>query len=248
MAKDNQDIDRLFRDKLGNYSSSPSAAAWEKLEKNLSQSKKGAPVWMRIAATAILLGGMTALLWLSIETTQQDLHHAVADQEPTTDEPVTGMQEEQQESPVPLDSADEQEGVKPEVDVQDVRQKAPVIIQHAKVIQQRATLAEQRESAPVAKEEIELPEPLEIALPPLDVDLLTVDNALAEANNLQEVAYKVTIKSNGLKDKPEKEGLVGEIENKIDKIGGLIVKVDQGFADLQDAKNNLFASITTKGK
>ena len=116
------------------------------------------------------------------------------------------------------------------------------------MIQQRATLAEQRESAPVAKEEIELPEPLEIALPPLDVDLLTVDNALAEANNLQEVAYKVTIKSNGLKDKPEKEGLVGEIENKIDKIGGLIVKVDQGFADLQDAKNNLFASITTKGK
>src|SRR5690606_37653744 len=101
---------------------------------------------------------------------------------------------------------------------------------------------------PIVKETIPVLELESIALPPLNQDLLLADNNLAESVSEpgQDVTYKVTIISNGLREKPEKEGLVGEIENKIDKIGGLIVKVDQGFADLQDAKNNLFASITTR--
>jgi hypothetical protein len=55
--------------------------------------------------------------------------------------------------------------------------------------------------------------------------------------------YKVKIISNGYAIQPEKEKLVGTLEN---KIGGFFSKLDEGFGDLQDAKNNLFASLTTK--
>src|SRR5690606_27602827 len=100
----------------------------------------------------------------------------------------------------------------------------------------------------ISKESVPVLELESIELPPLDQDLLMAENNLIdlEATPDQEVAYKITIISNGLREKPEKESLVGEIENKIDKLGGLIGKMDQGFADLQDAKNNLFASITTR--
>ncbi len=88
----------------------------------------------------------------------------------------------------------------------------------------------------------------EIALPPLDPKLLLAETDIQGPKEVlpQEVTYKVTIISMGMKDSPEKQTLVGEIENKIDKIGGFIGKVDQGLADLQDAKNNLFANLTAK--
>lgn len=49
--------------------------------------------------------------------------------------------------------------------------------------------------------------------------------------------------SNGFAIQPEKEQFVDELEN---KIGGFFTKVDEGFGGLRDAKNNLFASLTTK--
>ena len=68
-------------------------------------------------------------------------------------------------------------------------------------------------------------------------------------NNIEEeeevMTYKITIKSNGISEKPENQGLIAGIENKVDKIGGLLSKVEQGFADLQDAKDNLFVSNNT---
>jgi len=54
---------------------------------------------------------------------------------------------------------------------------------------------------------------------------------------------KEKIVSNGYAIQPEKEKLVEGLEN---KIGDFFIKVDEGFGGLQDAKNNLFASLTTK--
>src|SRR5690606_40477525 len=70
-----------------------------------------------------------------------------------------------------------------------------------------------------------------IELPPMEAELAIPDNLIAEADvqELNEIAYKVTIISNGLRVAPEKETLVEEIEEKIDRLGGLINKVDQGF-------------------
>ncbi len=82
-------------------------------------------------------------------------------------------------------------------------------------------------------------------VPPLDIDLLVADGGLS-VEEVEEVAYKVTIISNGLSPRQEKENLVEEIENKIGQLGGLLNKVDREFAELQDSKNNLFASLTSK--
>jgi hypothetical protein len=69
--------------------------------------------------------------------------------------------------------------------------------------------------------------------------------ALAQAKTKKKSSndYKVKIISNGYALQPEKEKLVEGLEN---KIGGFFTKVDEGFGGLQDAKNNLFASLTTK--
>jgi hypothetical protein len=44
----------------------------------------------------------------------------------------------------------------------------------------------------------------------------------------------------------EDKTLIGGLNKKVEQVEGLLGKVDQGFADLQDAKNNLFTALLTK--
>jgi hypothetical protein len=64
-----------------------------------------------------------------------------------------------------------------------------------------------------------------------------------EKPEVEEPAYRVKIYSDGIK---EDKSLIKGISKKVDQVGGLIGKVDQGFADLQDAKNNFFTALITK--
>lgn len=243
MAKE-KDIDRLFQDKLTDHTVQPSVLAWDKLEGRLSRKKKSGALWMRIAAAILLIGGLSVLIWLGVENTRQELD-ILADQEPAQeyralDSPV--LPENTPPAQVQAE-AEKEEATKRESPQAPDKRMSP------KTTGKRAVatiLSEEPNQA--AKENIILPEFTAIELPPLNQELLAVESSLVafDGREEEEVAYKVTIISNGLRGKPEKEGLVGEIENKIDKIGGLIGKVDQGFADLQDAKNNLFTSITAR--
>jgi hypothetical protein len=243
MAKGN-DIDRLFQEKLTGHSVQPSAVAWDKLEARLSQKKRAPVLWIRIAAAILLIGGLSALIWLGVENTRQELDH-LADQEPVQERSVRESHRLPEAAPpLQVEEAPENEEVpQPVAPSGPVRRIAP-----ANTVKPVLATLPSEESKPVAKENIPLPEWTALDLPPLDQKLLAAESDLVdlEGEEAKEVAYKVTIISNGLREKPEKEGLVGEIEEKIDKIGSLIGKVDQGFADLQDAKNNLFASITTR--
>jgi hypothetical protein len=237
MAKDNQDIDRLFRDRLADHSVQPSPLAWDKLEGRLSQSKKAGVPWMRIAASFLLMGGVAVLMWLSVPTAPEE-PDIVADQQPVQE--ITPK-----EAPVMHETPA----------VEENKEKAPTLAKKPNLIkpQQAVTkptlaAAEPVEDEPSNTVNIPIQEVAPIELPPLDTDLLVAENSLAEPEEAvyREIEYKITIISNGISTTPQKGTLVGEIENKIDQIGGLIGKVDQGFADLQDAKNNLFASIATK--
>lgn len=241
MAKEN-DIDRLFREKLTDHTVQPSFLAWDKLEGRLSHKKKGPVLWMRIAAATVLMGGLTALIWVSVENTRQELD-ILADQEPVREYKVPENPTLPDTAPVEVEDAVEEESTSKAVAALPVVKKTtPTTVAPAPPTKAA------NEPEPVAKADIPVLELDDIEFPPMDQDLLMAENKLIdpEPTQDQEVVYKVTIISNGLREKPEKEGLVGEIENKIDKLGGLIGKVDQGFADLQDAKNNLFASITTR--
>ena len=241
MAKEN-DIDRLFREKLTDHTAHPSSSAWNKLEGQLSQKKKSAVLWMKIAAATVFMGGLTALIWFSVENTRQELD-MLADQEPVREYMAPENQALPGTAPVEVEDAVEEESRSKTVAARPVVKKtAPTAVTPAPVTKQT------NEPEPISKESVPVLELESIELPPLDQDLLMAENNLIDLEPTpdQEVAYKITIISNGLREKPEKESLVGEIENKIDKLGGLIGKMDQGFADLQDAKNNLFASITTR--
>lgn len=237
MAKDNQDIDRLFRDKLAGHSVQPSPQAWGKLESRLSQNKKAGVPWMRIAASFFLIGSVAVLMWLSVPTAPKE-PDTVTDQQPVP-EIIPGEAPVMHKTPA----------------VEENKEKAPPLAKKPNLIKPKQAVtepalaaAEPVENEPANKVNIPIQEVAPIELPPLDTDLLVAENSLAEPEEAvyQEVEYKITIISNGISTAPQKGTLVGEIENKIDKIGGLIGKVDQGFADLQDAKNNLFASIATK--
>jgi rRNA processing protein Gar1 len=72
---------------------------------------------------------------------------------------------------------------------------------------------------------------------------------VAEATPSAEDAplYRVNIYSDGLKkgSEPDKN-LITEMGKTVGKVEGLLGKVDEGFADLQDKKNSLFATLTSK--
>lgn len=234
MAEKFKDIDDLFREKLERHSVNPSPMAWEKLQGRLAQKKTPWAPWIKIAASLVLLLGLTALLWLNVGQTNEE-PEAVADKEPT---PAVIQEEPAGEATPPFEeTVDEKE---PPV------QKATVNNADHIPAKPNLAVATSAEPAPL-REVLPLEEIEEIELPPLDAELWIAETMVAEPDIIpNEVTYKVTIISNGIKNTPKKETLVGELENKIDKIGGFIDKVDQGFADLQDAKNNLFASIITK--
>src|SRR5690606_40013921 len=83
MAKDYQDIDRLFRDKLRDHAVQPSPLSWDKLEGRMEKRKKRPLIIsIRVAASLLLAGGLAALLWLSVENTKEGLDHSLAVQGP----------------------------------------------------------------------------------------------------------------------------------------------------------------------
>ena len=92
------------------------------------------------------------------------------------------------------------------------------------------------ETTPVV-EELKLPT---LALPNLQVNETV---AKAEPTKVEEPAYRVKIYSDGLE---EDKSLIGGISKKVEQVEGFLGKVDQGFADLQDAKNNLFTALVSK--
>ena len=64
MAKSDELLDRVFREKLENQESAPGPAAWDKLEAQLDaakQPKKSS--WWAIAAAMPLLLGLGYLIW-----------------------------------------------------------------------------------------------------------------------------------------------------------------------------------------
>jgi hypothetical protein len=79
---------------------------------------------------------------------------------------------------------------------------------------------------------------------PSDLDEVNLENQTTE----NEIAYTVRIVSRGYAIAPDKGQLVDGIENKLEKIGGFFTKVDKGFGDLQDAKNDLVFQVMASKK
>ncbi|GAB2628201.1 hypothetical protein [Belliella aquatica] len=245
MANEDKKFDDLFKSKLSNHEIKPSSLAWERLEGKLNKKEKAAYFpFLRIAASIILLLGVGYIAWFISKEDIKEAQPQLAEVVEQSEEPALIQEEliiEDQSSETTVSSEIQEQQVIPQNEEKKGSQK--VDIKKIEEVKKQEFIAEIK---PIEKTEVV------VALPELEIPELDINEAVAinqpKANEVEEeINYKITIIGKGIADsEPEKAGLIGEIENKVEKIGGLLNKVDQGFADLQDAKNNLFTSITSR--
>lgn len=257
---DNQknNIDELFRKKLENHSERPSKLAWEKLESQLGpQAKKGSPLWLRIAASLLIIGLAGYIGWSIAPDQTVETPHPIADNSPAL--PSDEQEGSVQNLPSTVEQAEEPSPKQEVPATQKVPESFPLKDDKAKKQHDGDKVNKQVQPKPskVQKEiPIEIPSAstgnlaLEIEEYPAKASFnpeeLIAAADIAPPIESEPVSYKVSIKSSGISEKPKKEKLVTEIGDKINTIGGLISKVDDGYAQLQDAKNNLFAELVSK--
>jgi hypothetical protein len=250
MANKNSNLDQFFMEKLSQDSIKPSKLAWERLESQLpQQEKKRTPfIWWSVAASvaALFVAGYFAFTLSSNPTVEPILASTEGNQmeeviEQTEETPSVTIQEIQTQ-PEEKISVQQKKNTKP---TNTTTQKpAPI-----KVSSPASSLIAVAEDKPEVKNPdrkieaslvVEEPNLPTMKLPNLQV---TETVAKAEPAKVEEPTYRVKIYSDGLQ---EDKTLIGGLNKKVEQVEGLLGKVDQGFADLQDAKNNLFTALLTK--
>ncbi|NVJ85804.1 MAG: hypothetical protein HWE15_05830 [Algoriphagus sp.] len=256
MAKKNEHIDVIFREKLESHEVKPSQLAWERLEHQLPKEEKSNPriYWWAAAAAVVVIFLVGSLL----RNPSQPFEGEQLTAEKVESTETQPSQETQEVEGLVADNAtiEKEENAIPEIEkpkqkiTNQKQSKTPEIktqleepsknlIAEAQITEkegERKDEANQVEIAPITLPiEREIPE-----LKPIDLNQTVAE---LKSEKPEEPAYKVTIISDGIKD--DKNLIVG-IGKKVDQVGGLLGKVDEGFANLQDAKNNLFASLTSR--
>ena len=242
---DDKHLDTLFREKLSLHEVLPSPSGWSKLEQKLEQKKM--PVWLlwgKYAAGFLLLLGLALSLryW---EQTLPDSGGKLVTETPNE-------QPSPQISPIPVqkDSLLQQNEVPKTQPIEKQNKRSsppptPIIVPREQV----ASLPETRveDSIPIPdNREMERTDlaALEPVILPDDFDVI-IPEVRGESN---EIAYTVKVVSRGYAIAPDKTQLVEGLENKLEKIGGFFTRVDKGFGDLQDAKNDLFTQVMASKK
>lgn len=260
MAKEKNNLDQFFKEKLENHTERPSALAWERLESQLPQkSKSYKGIWWAAAASITILFTVGYLVlregvvpvekpMLADNTTEEVI------ETPTQVEITIPEVTEKAQNEIENQQAAEELNTKPTT----TPAKTKPVDSSSKAEKSQATspqnliaVTEKKEEpkqekvlkVEAPKIEVETPEISQVQLPPLEIE-----KAVAQVSEPVEAepAYRVKIYSSGLKEEQKDKNLIAEIGKTVNNIEGLLGKVDQGFADLQDAKNNLFASITTR--
>ncbi|UJP64660.1 hypothetical protein [Mongoliitalea daihaiensis] len=241
MAKEQHQFDSYFKQKLENHTESPSQLAWERIEDGLGKPEKKVFIGWYVAASLVLLMGLGYLLlrqgsmdgtFVEENLVSQQLEELsnVDETSLSSTEATSEITPTSSESTTEIRSAETSKASKPQV----MKETAPVI-----------------ESIPETIALLEVEEELIIGLPELVLPELTVDQTIALVDPKitptieEEPSYTVIIRSSGIKAEASKDNIIDELENKVDKIGGFI---SRGFADLQDAKSNLFALNTPRRK
>ncbi|MBW3467234.1 hypothetical protein [Arthrospiribacter ruber] len=241
MANNEKNFDQFFKEKLEKHQEKPSALAWERLESQLPKKEKsGFYPFMSIAAAIVLLlaAGIVLLNWSgeSPETKDQVAELQPNESKDSGHSADTSLMETEENTGV-IPEPKENNGTEHKQERKTTHpQKGNVSTPSFQEPSFDKMVAETRNGEDkVLPISIEVPE---IKLPePKITETIALNTAVEE-----EPVYKVTIKSRGLKEEAPKQGLIGELEEKVEKIEGIWNKLGQGFADLQDAKENLFAN------
>jgi hypothetical protein len=247
MANADKNFDQYFKERLAKHEEKPSQLAWERLERQLPKKEKG--MWipiMGIAATLLLFLAVGYVVWQFNQETETNIPmtaEVTSDKGDPSSEIIKGTEAEPL-NPIEEFTAVPEEQTKQETKPSQTPQKKATVPKPIHKETPKELLAEiPKNDERIDEATFETPE---IIIPDFDVNEAIAQNNLEEEEEV--MTYKITIKSNGITEKPENQGFIAGIENKVDKIGGLLSKVEQGFADLQDAKDNLFVSNNTSKK
>lgn len=253
MARDNTNLDQFFKEKLSQDSIKPSKLAWDRLESQLpKQEKTRTPfIWWAVAAAAVIMFSVSYLTLRNDVTEQNPVLLAEENQESpeiseqNSSEFILESIAENQTEKAPKSTAEENKISEPvKVEKQKIIKK-PNTKPSQKLIAQAEELAEPSPKVELTEKEL-IVEPLDV--PALKLPDLQVNKTVAVVEETpieEEPTYRIKIYSDGLEEEKDKN-LIAGIGKKVEKVEGLFGKVDQGFADLQDAKNNLFSSLLTK--
>ncbi len=232
---EDKELDSLFREKLANHRVLPREEVWQRLDAKLNSEPKRV-VWLPYAASMALLiaavFGMKGLL-----ERDHGINHPLVTQltEAPFDVPVIVPIAEQNQHPI--------EPLRPSRTAKTVSKELPKPLPKPSDSQ----LAENARRDITGIDTVELLDPVIatdfIAEANADQDeelRLLMDSHSEEMADNSEVTIRIV--SNGYAFASEKPALIEGIEGGIGKLGGIIAKVDKGFAELQDVKNNFFAS------
>lgn len=252
MAKTNEQIDRIFEEGLAQHQEQPSLKAWDKLEAHLDagrQPKKN--FWWAIAAAMPLLLGIGYLIWSQAPQVNQESSLAGT--------------EEVLEIPPVLATTPAAETVVSEEGDKSVYQAEKVSPPSSKPILASVVSQENAKEAPnesSAAEAFTSPI-LQLALeatgnsntdteiwvspePPRTITSPTSSQAnLAAAEEVD--GYRIRIFSNGLKkEEASPKNLITELGKTVGQVEGLLEKLDEGFGEIQDRKERIFSSLTSR--
>lgn len=249
MANQAEKLDQVFRDKLGQHSIQPSKLAWERLESELPKKKKNPkPFWWAAAAVVFLSAiGLALLSNQEAKETNDFVAEELTISSETIEEPIITTEETKTE---PTTTTKKQE-IKPSI----TEEKISPTPQKKMEKPENVTLAALTETAEETKQELPRTE-REIPISAIDRSFIADVTVDLPKSNLEstkkdilkteeEPSYRVTILSDGLKEEKDSK-LIASLGKTVNQVEGILGKVDQGFGDLQDAKNNLFASLISK--
>lgn len=249
MANEENKLDQYFREKLAYHEEKPSQLVWERLDQQLSGKKPAFGPFLKVAATILIIMGIGFIFW-QISSSDNTSTVQLAEQKevvrPDESEKNTLNQEPSEILSIAIKEAEVQEPATGKGSDQgkpvQIQQQMPV----KKSTDPVTPLLAQNEPA-IDKTIIEEAITQVSEISPRELKLneaIALFTESEEKEDIQEeaISYRVIIKSNGLKDEPKKQNLIEGIENNVNKIGAFLGKIEQGFADLQDAKENLFAS------
>ena len=264
MAKTNEEFDRIFREKLEKHQEKPSALAWERLNDQLPTSKSShRGIWWAVAASVavVLMSG-----WMFWKNSGEIGQEQLLAEEANTTEALTSSEENPATSSESTGIVSQTEIIKDQKS-----QNQPTVTRSASNQHQvnsaqkigkekvKPTSEITKSQALIAMDEQSTRE-LQVTVPPVSLEInkatlpvtqpATVQQTVAEATNTAAEdgpIYRINIYSDGLKKGPEPEkNLITEMGKTVGKVEGLLGKVDERFADLQDRKNNLFTTLTSR--
>ena len=252
MAKSDEVLDQVFREKLENHEASPSTAAWDKLEAQLDaakQPKKNS--WWAIAAAMPLLLGLGYLIWSQAPQPEQENSVAASEEVleippvlESTPEAKTAVSEEahyqnslaetvtpSSSNPI-LKSSLPQENPK-EVNLGNVVAETVTFPSPQAAVAMEVNSVTESNTFLITESTQTTPSPS------------TSQSTLADVEDLD--GYRIRIFSDGLKkEEAPNKNLITELGKTVGQVEGLLDKLDEGLVDIQDKKDRLFSTLTSR--